>query len=760
LRPLLAIHLASSDIQNECPAFLAHGGEMGALIRAFPWHKSSLGLPSEWPASLQAAVGILLSARHPAFLFWGPRLICFYNDAYRGELLPQKHPQMLGASALAFWDAEWPAVEPLIRQVMAGRDVSSQDQASFPLFQHLEEDNVRALYSFGPIAQADMPGGIGGVLVQRTDITRQLAPQRSGARALREDTDPEMLVYRMGDRQRLLKDRRSMLALASETFATILQFDRISFFTVKAGTALQWLESRASERLTPRAGFLPIDEIGPTLLEGLRNGRPVHVLDCVREFSLGGSRLTTARVASLVSLPYMQDGSCAGGVFLESATFRKLGSREAALAQRIAATTWSNVEISASAAAVAESEARLKFLDSWAQATHSCASIRDAGSLTAAAICSYLKASSCLVVEFAGATSKLQVFEGSIVGPPHESHTHYELDVGLRVRTRFELGREFIVRDAETDLEGHVEAAVFVRNGIKACIGLPRTRPDGGVEALMVCHHVPREWSSRDIALVALVAERFWVLLDRIRFHQQLLTADRRKDEFVATLAHELRNPLGAQRSAAQIIRLTANDNARLLQAAALVDRQVNHMMSIVNDLLDASRLSRGLINLTRVPIDLRDAVRDAIEQTRPFLESKHQTLSADLPDSVMQVSGDAVRLVQIIANLITNAAKYSSPGLRIWVTGVLADDACKVLVRDEGNGISPELLPSIFDLYKQGDTSKESIDGGLGLGLSLVKQLVLLHEGSVEALSEGPGHGAQFIVRLPKTTPPSAKPR
>lgn len=240
-------------------------------------------------------------------------------------------------------------------------------------------------------------------------------------------------------------------------------------------------------------------------------------------------------------------------------------------------------------------------------------------------------------------------------------------------------------------------------------------------------------------------------LVSRRAAETRLREADRRKDEFLAMLAHELRNPLAPIGMAARILRLGQATPERLSQTCEIIDRQVAHMASLLNDLLDVSRVTRGRVVLTQELLDMRAIVRDAVEQARPLIDARRHRLSLALPTQAAPVIGDSTRLIQIITNLLNNASKYTSHGGSIALE--LTQDASMVqlVVRDDGMGIEAALLPHVFDLFVQGERSSDRAQGGLGVGLALVKSLVERHGGSIGAASAGHGAGSEFTVRLPR---------
>jgi PAS domain S-box-containing protein len=239
-------------------------------------------------------------------------------------------------------------------------------------------------------------------------------------------------------------------------------------------------------------------------------------------------------------------------------------------------------------------------------------------------------------------------------------------------------------------------------------------------------------------------------ITERKHAEEALQLADRRKDEFLAMLAHELRNPLAPISSAADMLRIAYSGEPRVKQISEIVARQVAHMRHLVDDLLDVSRVTRGLVAIACQPLDLRRVVGEAVEQSRPQVEARRHHLEVALPGQALTVDGDHTRLVQVVANLLNNAAKYTHEGGRIEVRLEQHGGQARLTVRDNGTGIVPDLLPVVFDLFTQGSRTLDRAQGGLGLGLALVRKLVELHGGEVEAASPGPGQGSTFTVSLP----------
>ena len=232
-------------------------------------------------------------------------------------------------------------------------------------------------------------------------------------------------------------------------------------------------------------------------------------------------------------------------------------------------------------------------------------------------------------------------------------------------------------------------------------------------------------------------------------------SANRAKDEFLAMLGHELRNPLSPILTALQLMKLRGEAGTE--RERAVIERQVTHLSRLVEDLLDVARIARGGVELKTEVVDMAEVVAKAIEIASPLIETRRQVLTIDVPRRGLRVDGDPVRLSQVVSNLLTNAAKYTPPEGEIFVRAWQADDEMVLAVRDSGVGIAPEILPRVFDLFVQEREVLDRSQGGLGIGLTIVRSLVERHGGSVSARSDGAGRGSEFIVRLPSAAQPTS---
>ena len=259
------------------------------------------------------------------------------------------------------------------------------------------------------------------------------------------------------------------------------------------------------------------------------------------------------------------------------------------------------------------------------------------------------------------------------------------------------------------------------------------------------------EFAANELEFLRTICRYVTAAFERVRLIRELRDNDQRKDEFLATLAHELRNPLAPIRNALEIMRVTGVDAATVQQAArTMIERQLGQMVRLIDDLLDVSRITRGRLSLRKERAELASIIRSAIDTSRPLIDASGHTLVIELPEEVVPLDADPIRLAQVFSNLLNNAARYMERGGRIWLTAEVRGVEVVVTVRDTGIGIAADALPTIFDMFTQVDESRSQSQGGLGIGLTLVKQLVELHGGRVEAYSEGLGKGTQFTARLP----------
>jgi signal transduction histidine kinase/ActR/RegA family two-component response regulator len=490
----------------------------------------------------------MLTTGHPILIFWGPQLICLYNDAFAHSLGPEKHPAILGAPGRESWAEVWPLVGAQIEQVLRGEGAIWFENQLVPIIRHGKLEQVYWTYSYNPIDEPTAPNGVGGVLVICSETTQQVLTE-----------------------QRLASERERFVQL----------FDQ-----------------------------------APTFLALLRG--PEHLVELANP---GYLRLVGDRpVIGLTIAEALPDAVEQGYLALLDEVYRS--------------------------------------------------------------------------------------------GKPHS-------ETGAKYTVQ--------VRPEEPSIERYVD---FVYQPI---IGA-----SGTVTGILV--------QGLDST-------------DRTLADKAVREADLRKDEFLAMLAHELRNPLAPIGNAAEVFARTVPVDSPAHAAVGIVRRQVAQLTRLVDDLLDVARISQGRITLKPEIIELHKLLDIARETVAPLLRAKQHEFSISYANSPVYLKGDAARLVQAFSNVLTNAAKYTDPQGHIAVR-VLEPQATQVTIEvsDDGVGISPELLPKIFELFIQADRTLDRAQGGLGVGLSVVKKLIEMHEGTVVAYSAGLGRGSTFSICLPRSQPPSAR--
>jgi PAS domain S-box-containing protein len=666
---------------------------MRMRIRRHDWGQTPLGPPEGWPPALRTAVDMMLHSAFPMFLAWGPDLVFLYNDAYV-PLLGQKHGRALGARFCDLWAEVWKDMVPLIDRALSGKPVYFEDMPMTVMRRGYPE---RATFTFSHAPLIGEDGQVAGLFCTVMETTRRVASERRAAFELT-----------VSDALRPLASSEEVIATASALLGGELHADRVVYAEMDEASGRfsvpRWW-ARDGRRM-PQPSF-SLDEFGPAVGAALRAGDVVRIHDTARDVRTMGYRSVyiADRIAALLVVPLVKSGRLTACLGIDCASARHWSDDDLQLARDVAERTWAAAETARAQAALrAERDRSRNIFDTIAEG-------------------------------FAMFDADWTVLEMNAEG--------------LR-----------ICRLQEEDVIGRNHWEVFPHT-VDAEPGpmyreVMRTRVAGFAEHSHVFPDGSRLWTEvraypmQDGGLAAFFRD----ITDRKLAEEKLVEADRRKDEFLAMLAHELRNPLAPISAAAELLRIGRPDEARVRQSSNIIGRQVRHMTRLVDDLLDVSRVTRGLITLERAQVGMRGVVQEAVEQVRPAIDARRQRLSVHLPPSWAQVEGDKARLVQVVANVLGNAAKYTPEAcaidLRAEVRGEGGKGALVISVRDEGIGMDRELTERVFDLFTQGERSSDRSQGGLGLGLALVRNLVELHGGTVGCSSPGPGKGSTFVITLP----------
>jgi PAS domain S-box-containing protein len=562
-----------------------------------------------------------------------------------------------------------------------------------------------------PILNAD--GSVREWVGVHTDVTER-----------RRAEDRTAFLRALADRLRDISDPRAVMAAAAESLGQHLGVGRCGYGEVDSTSSRVTVQRDWTDgTMASAAGMYQLENYGDELVAELRAGRAVRVEDSLADtripreaasahMALGGMR------ASLV-LPLLKRGRFAALLYVHQTSTRRWTDEDEAVVHEVAERTWAAVERARAESALRESDRRFRLM---ADAAPVLIWIADTSKA-----CIWFNRS---WLEFTGRTMDQELGSGWMQGVHPADVERY-----LATYTASFDGREAFSMDYRLRRRDG-EHRWIVNQGVPLFEG-----PGGAFSGYI--------GSCIDIT-------------DRKRAEDSLREADRRKDEFLATLAHELRNPLAPIRQAVRIARSPQVTEAQLRWSHDVIERQATHMSLLLGDLLDAARITEGKLELRKENVELAAIIDTAIETARPLLDARRQRLHITMPTWPVALHVDALRLAQVVANLLTNASKYSNPDESVALSASLENEGIVVRVRDSGIGIESSMLARVFDMFSQATSALDRSEGGLGIGLAIVKGIVELHGGSVEAHSAGSGKGSEFIVRLPHSlaAPADASPR
>jgi signal transduction histidine kinase len=681
---------------------LRGGGAAGELIRSLDWASSPLGAMETWPIGLQAALGLLLNSRFPMFLWWGPELIQFYNDAYTPSFGQGKHPKAMGQSGRDCWGEIWPIIWPQIDDVLSRGKASWNEDQLVPILRNGRLEEVYWTYGYSPAF--DDQGAIAGVLVVCTETTQRVLAAR---------------------RVRVLADLTESIAVASDPSA---------------------VESVALQVLGRATFDVPFAFI------------------CLPRSAAGNYR-----VADSVGLPEARCVELIDGLQLDAAENEDVIDISAA--EAIIAGQWPEPISKLFVQAISDGagQPRGKLVLGLSSRLGFDAAYRDFIAQIAERIglglarAEAFRARALSESERNNLLLQAPIATAILTGPDHVYRLSNESYFRM-VDRRDLVGKTFL--EAFPEAAGTPLPAVLdeVYRGGTAFVAeeypLSLTRADGTLEEGYFKFSLEPLRDSRGevYGMLAMGIDtteqvRARRLLEKTNQERETLlseleAANRAKDEFLAMLGHELRNPLSPITTALELMKLRAGGQASYEEQ--VIDRQVKHLTRLVDDLLDVSKITRGKVELKREVVEVAEVVSRAVEIASFLFEQRAHRLLIDVPSQGLRLKGDPVRLAQVVANLLTNAARYTDLGGTVALRARREDERIVISVTDNGSGIAPDMLDRIFEPFVQGKRTQERAQGGLGLGLALVKNLVSLHGGEVDAQSDGPGQGSVFSIRLP----------
>ncbi len=625
----------------------------------------------------------LLHTRQPMLLWWGPQLVQFYNDAFVPSFGSGKHPAAMGQRARECWPEVWPVVGEQLENVIARGDAIWNEDTLVPVFRNGRVEDVFWTYSYSPVFDDD--GERAGVLIVCTETTAKIAALREVERARRESE-----IAR--------EELRGVFMQAPWPIA-ILTGPKHRF--ALTNPAYDALVGRSVVGKTLAEAFTAEESAyyAPILDRVFRTGEPVTFREAALHLTNASGEVEKHYI-DVVYNPYRSVDGAIQGVL--------------ALVNDVTASVLARREIER-----AEQDRR-KLVEAVEQSNEFI------GIATLDGIPVYVNRAGRRLV---GLDPDAPIGDRRVID-------YFTADQRPRVREEIlpavaQTGRwegEMAFNDFRTGERIPVWYSIFEVRG-----------PAGTPIALGTV--------TRDIrAQKALETERAEMLEREQSLRVAAEAAGRARDDFLAMLGHELRNPLAPISTAATLMRITGDHHPKERQ---IIERQVAHLSRLVDDLLDVSRIARGKIDLQRRPVEIAEVVSKAIEMASPLLEQHVHQFAADVPREGLLVDGDPVRLAQVVGNVLSNAAKYTEPGGQIEIRAGVDAGAAVITVADSGPGIPEALLPRIFDLFVQGPQRIDRAQGGLGLGLALVKNLVALHGGTVTARNRA-GGGSEFRIALP----------
>ena len=825
-------------------------GVAQGLLTATDWSATALGPVAGWPACVRSALDIVLHARQPMAVVWGPQLHILYNDSYRAILGARAEPAAatFGQPIATLWPEIAGQIVPVLRRALDGH-AEYADDALFIALRSGAPEELFLTVSTSPIRDAD--GVVAGVFCTFADTTAQVTARRERDAAL-------AALATAGERLRLATEiaelgmfdhdlatgevhwsartRRHFglppdAQVVQAMFAAAVHPDDrermhaiVSDFYAAPGDGRYAADYRTlgledgQERWLAARGQLFFDAAG----------KPVRLLGTTLD-------ITERKRSEAAARQFAQDAVAAADANVRYRTFFTQGSHFAMLLStegRVLEVNLVTLEASGyrrdqvvgqlawDCGWWASSPATVSILqDAVAQAQagqaahnklpyHTMQGEERIGQVAIAPVCDdagrviYLAATGTDVTEREGVEARLRLLDAigettrQAIAPDAIMETAtrmlgeylhvtrvayadleadndrftiradwtapgafstvgvYSLDLfGARATASMRGGRTLLIDDLDAEMTAEEGATMFDRIGVKAIICCPLVK-GGKLVAMMAVHQdTPRAWRAGEVALVEAVVERCWAHIERVRAMETLRETDRRKSEFLAVLAHELRNPLAPIRNGIDMLRLSVNNPAAAARVRDMMERQVAHMVHLINDLLDVARVNNGKVVLQVAANDLRQVLGNAVEASAAAMEAARHALTVDVPPEPVRFDADPVRLAQVLGNLLSNAIKYTPPGGVLHLSGRRCGDMIEIRLQDNGIGIPPEHLASVFDMFTQVSRNLERARGGLGIGLSLVQRLVELHGGTVAAASPGLGLGSTFTVRLPAPT-------
>lgn len=701
------------------PVLFPGNTRMHALVASSDWNAIGMPPTSDWPPELRALVRLMLESKLPMSVLWGEQGRLLYNDSYI-PFLSNKHPAALGQPAQDVWPEIWDDARPLIDRARSGDAFLLADQRFSLKIGDTFEDAWFAI-NFAPIRGDD--NAVRGIYSSFVETTHRVLAERR-----------QSFLLALTDALRNETTVDGLIAAAADTLCPSFELDHLYYFSGADNTALP---THHHHHRLPEGGALPatprLSLLGRTQCAHLAAGRSVAIdgtsdgLDPALR-----AQLAALGIGSLLAIPVSAPKSHssvlvlartleapwrAENVAIMADASERLGHaidriQGAQALQQLNQTLEERIEQRTAELAKAQSEAldvanRLNFVLDSAEIGDWDLNLSDDTAYRS------LRHDRCFgyqepIVRWG--------FEQFI------AHVHPD-------------DREFVEQQFHNAVAGvrewHFDCRVIW--------------PDNSVHWI-AAHGTIYQGSTGPRRMAGIVAD----ITQRKLAEEELKQADQRKNEFLAMLAHELRNPLAPIGASAALLQTARLDPAQIARTGDIISRQVRHMATLVDELLDVSRVTRGQITLQHDNVDLRRVIATAIEQLRPAIDAKGHSITLAVPEQDAMIVGDTHRLVQVVGNILANAVKFTPAGGKIGLACAIEDHQVVLRVSDNGIGIAPDFIDHIFELFSQGDQGQDRSKGGLGIGLALARSLVDLHGGMLHAESVGLGHGCTLTLRLP----------
>ncbi|MET0981616.1 MAG: GAF domain-containing protein [Telluria sp.] len=762
------------------PSFAAGGERRRSGVRA------ATVLPQGAPEGLRIVADLMFGARLPMFLAWGDELRLVYNEACTA-LLGDCHPAASGLPLAQVGTqasiGAWSELAPFVAAAFEGEATLAED-LRFNVQQDGRETRHYVTLSASPVHEHGAVIGVCGVLTDTT--ARVLAEQQ------------HRFHLKLAATLRGLLDAFGIMEAASALLGRHLAVARVGYGEIdpdgqRVTVERDWTDGTVASLAGETR---PLDSFGPALIDDLRAGQVLRLDDIAADPLAAPYAEGYASIGarSMIVVPIIEAGRLAAIFYLHEPRPRDWTAREVVLAEDVAHHTREAVRRARVEETLRDESRILELLHRTGQALASTLDIE-----------TLLQAVTDAATQLSGAQFGAFFYNGqdqdgaqgeriwpyTLSGATLEAFAHFGRPGPTAVfhptfHEQATVRSDDITRDPRYGRSAPHYGMPQGHLPVRSYLAVPVVARSGAVlGALFFGHPEAGVFTERTERIVAGVAAQAAVAIDNAHLYEiaqksarerdALLQSERAarveaerlsrmKDEFLAMLAHELRNPLAPISSSAALLNIQFRDEPRIRQAGAIISRQVRHMSRLIDDLLDVSRVTRGLVTLQVSEVDMNEVVRSALDQSRPLIEEKSHRVELQLPPQPVTVQGDATRLIQAVANILNNAAKYTPPAGTIRVRLETCDgvgkkgndgppaECVRVQVRDNGSGMPPELLPSVFELFTQGARTLARSQGGLGLGLALVRKLIELHGGTVAAHSDGVGLGSTFTIELPRS--------